>query len=174
MNKVEYFQEYPSRDQIPKNEYIFLSAPGGAGKTTVFKQLQAACRAKGVMIQCCAATTLAALLFDGAQTAHSLFNYPVVEEADIDPERIPECKLDHTQRLELLMESFHLMIEKSLKLSLESWKDGQNTNLFSFVLVIFIKFCLLLREDPNKKLLMHLFYHHLIGHILKKDIYLKI
>ena len=105
MNKVEKFQTYPSRDQIPKNEYIFLSAPGGAGKTTVFKQLQAACRAKGVMIQCCAATTLAALLFDGAQTAHSLFNYPVVEEADIDPERIPECKLDNTQRLELLMES---------------------------------------------------------------------
>ena len=55
------------------------------------------------MIQCCAATTLAALLFDGVQTAHSLFNYPVVEEAYIDPERIPECKLDNTQSLELLM-----------------------------------------------------------------------
>jgi ATP-dependent DNA helicase PIF1 len=58
------------------------------------------------MIQCCAATTLAALLFEGAQTAHSLFKYPVTEEADYDPERIPECKLNEKcQRLELLLET---------------------------------------------------------------------
>ena len=57
------------------------------------------------MIQCCAATTLAALLFEGATTAHSLFKYPVIDEADYDPEKIPECQLDNTQRLALLMET---------------------------------------------------------------------
>jgi hypothetical protein len=104
MNTVKKFQSC-NRDQIAEHEFIFLGAPGGAGKTTLFKQCQAACRAAGVMIQCCAATTLAALLFDGATTAHSLFKYPVVEEGDIDPEFIPQCKLDNTQRLALLMET---------------------------------------------------------------------
>jgi len=57
------------------------------------------------MIQCCAATTLAALLFEGATTAHSLFRYPVIEEIDKDPEFTPQCNLDGSQRLDLLMET---------------------------------------------------------------------
>ena len=91
-----------------------MGALGGAGKTTVFKQLQAACRAKGIMIQCCASTTLAALLFEGATTAHSLFRYPVTEEVDKDPEYLPECKLDGTQLLFSGM-NFRPMIENHMK-----------------------------------------------------------
>ena len=68
--------------------------------------MQAWCRAEGILINCCAATTLAALLFDGATTAHSLFKYPVVEDQDIDTECLPECKLEeNSERLELLKET---------------------------------------------------------------------
>ena len=89
-----------------ENVFNFISGPGGTGKTDLFKKLQAWCRAEGILINCCAATTLAALLFDGATTAHSLFKYPVVEDQDIDAECLPECKLDEkSERLELLMET---------------------------------------------------------------------
>ncbi len=46
------------------------------------------------MISICAATGLATLLFDGLTTAHSLFNYPVVEEDDVDDQDPPQCKFN--------------------------------------------------------------------------------
>ena len=93
-------------EQGKENVFNFISGPGGTGKTDLFKKLQAWCRAEGILINCCAATTLAALLFDGATTAHSLFKYPVVEDQDIDAECLPECKLDeNSERLELLKET---------------------------------------------------------------------
>jgi hypothetical protein len=101
--QINQFQFCSNREDFKNHEFYFLGALGGTGKTTVFKQLQAACRAKGIMIQCCASTTLAALLFEGATTAHSLFRYPVTEEVDKDPEYLSECKLDGSQRLDLLL-----------------------------------------------------------------------
>ncbi len=68
-----------------------ITGPGGAGKLAFFRKLHAACQAKGLLISICAATGLAALLFDGATTAHSLFNYPVEEEDDVDDQDHPEC-----------------------------------------------------------------------------------
>jgi len=66
------------RDSLSTHEFHFISGPGGTGKSALFKKLHAACRANGVLISICAATTLAALLFHGATTAHRLFSYPVV------------------------------------------------------------------------------------------------
>ena len=38
-----------------------------------------------------AQSSLAALSYDGATTAHSLFLYPVEDEDDIDDQNLPEC-----------------------------------------------------------------------------------
>jgi hypothetical protein len=45
---------------------------------------------KGLLIAICAATSLAALLFEGAVTSHSLFGYPVEDKNgvhDLNPTR---------------------------------------------------------------------------------------
>jgi hypothetical protein len=80
--------------------FVFISGPGGTGKTFLLKRLQAALRAAGKIIGVCASTSLAAQLFEGGQTAHSFFCYPVVDEDDND-EGVPQCRLDD-ERLELL------------------------------------------------------------------------
>jgi hypothetical protein len=49
------------------------------------------------LISICTATGLAALLFDGATTAHSLFNYPVEEEDDINNQDHPQCNFNKQQ-----------------------------------------------------------------------------
>ncbi len=42
----------------------------------------------------CAATSLAALNFDGATTAHSLFSYPVEDEIDVDNQDLATCNFN--------------------------------------------------------------------------------
>jgi hypothetical protein len=54
------------------------------GKSALFRKLHAACHSKGLLIAICAITSLAALLFEGAVTAHSLFGYPVEDKEDVD------------------------------------------------------------------------------------------
>ena len=41
----------------------------------------------------CASTTLAATMFEGAKTAHSLFKFPVSDDDEIDLENPNECRL---------------------------------------------------------------------------------
>jgi hypothetical protein len=48
------------------------------------EKLHAACCSKGLLIAICAATSLAALLFEGAVTSHSLFGYPVEDKDNVD------------------------------------------------------------------------------------------
>jgi hypothetical protein len=45
----------------------------------------------GLLISICAATSLAALLYEGATTAHSLFRYPVEDETDVDDQDLATC-----------------------------------------------------------------------------------
>ncbi len=54
--------------------FHFIGGPGGTGKSALFKKLHAACRMNGLLISICAATSLAALLNEGATTVHSLFS----------------------------------------------------------------------------------------------------
>jgi putative protein kinase ArgK-like GTPase of G3E family len=77
MNSIKDFKD-ANRHDITEHIFHFIGGPGGTGKLTLFKKLHAACRKNGLLISICAATTLAALHFDGATTAHSLFSYPVV------------------------------------------------------------------------------------------------
>ncbi len=51
----------------------------------------AACCNNGLLISICAATSLAALSFDGETTAHSLFSYPVEDETDVDDHDLATC-----------------------------------------------------------------------------------
>jgi hypothetical protein len=71
--------------------FHFIGGPGGTGKSALFKKLHAACRANGLLISICACTSLAALLFEGAMTSHSLFGYPVEDENDIDDQNLATC-----------------------------------------------------------------------------------
>ncbi len=54
------------------------------GKSALFRKLHTACRSKGLLIAICAATSLGALLFEGAVIAHSLFGYPVEDKDNAD------------------------------------------------------------------------------------------
>ena len=87
-----------------KSEFIFLSGPGGTGKTCLCEQLHAHFRSKGVLIRICASTSLAATLYKGAETAHSLFKVGVLDEAEREEDDVATCKLFKTERLELLKE----------------------------------------------------------------------
>src|SRR3546814_16233614 len=69
------------------------------------KRIVAEVRAQGGLALVCAATGLAATLYEGGTTAHSLFKIPIEDEADLeDEEHELKCKLPcNSQRLELLM-----------------------------------------------------------------------
>jgi hypothetical protein len=67
------------------------------GKSALFRKLHAACCSKGLLIAICAATSLAALLFEGAVTAHSLFGYPVEDEDNVDDLNPTRCKVKKEQ-----------------------------------------------------------------------------
>jgi Mrp family chromosome partitioning ATPase len=94
MESIDNSMVEAGRDDMTAHIFHIITGPGGTGKSALFRKLHAACRSKGLLISICAATGLAALLFDGATTAHSLFNYPVVEEDDVDDQDCPQCKFN--------------------------------------------------------------------------------
>ncbi len=53
--------------------------------------MHAACCNSGLLISICAAKSLAALSFDGATSAHSLFSYPVEDKTDVDDQDLATC-----------------------------------------------------------------------------------
>ncbi len=83
-----------NREDITKHEFNFIGGPGRTGKSALFKKLHAACRSHGFLISICAATSLAALSFEGASTAHSLFSYPVEDETDVDDQNLAMCNFN--------------------------------------------------------------------------------
>jgi hypothetical protein len=90
MNSIFGFRD-AHRDAMVEHKFHFIGGPGGTGKSALFKKLHAACRMNGLLISICAATSLAALLYEGATTAHSLFRYPVEDETDIDDQDLATC-----------------------------------------------------------------------------------
>jgi hypothetical protein len=73
-----------NQDDIIEHDFHFIGGPGGTGKLALFNKLHAACRNDGILIMICTATSLAALSYEGAITAHSLFLYSVEDETDVD------------------------------------------------------------------------------------------
>ena len=82
-----------NREDLQCHQFHFIGGPGGTGKSALFKKLHAACRSIGLLISICAQSSLAALLFNGATTAHTLFGYPVQDEDDIDDQNLAQCKI---------------------------------------------------------------------------------
>ena len=95
--------------EIGQKRFFFIDGPGGTGKTTVIKKIITKLRSQQKIVQVCASTTLAATLYDNAMTAHSLFKFPVEDEDEKDSEERTSCKLENTERLELLQET-HVII----------------------------------------------------------------
>jgi hypothetical protein len=73
------------------------------GKLALFKKLHAACHNNGILVTICAAASLAALSYEGATTAHSLFSYPVEDETDVDNQNLAECNF-YQERCDFLYE----------------------------------------------------------------------
>jgi len=91
MESIREFTTF-NRDDLQRHLFHFIGGPGGTGKSALFWKLHAKCRSMGLLISICAATSLAALLFNGATTAHALFGYPGEDEEDIDDHNLAECK----------------------------------------------------------------------------------
>ena len=67
-------------NDIPCNKTFLVHGKAGTGKTFLLKLVLAYVRSKGEIALACATTSLAALNYDGANTAHSLFEIPVQDE----------------------------------------------------------------------------------------------
>jgi hypothetical protein len=90
MNSIIDFKD-ANRDDITDHIFHFIGGPGGTGKLALFKKLHTTYPKIGQLKSICTATSLAALNFDGAATAHSLFSYPVEDETDVDNQDLATC-----------------------------------------------------------------------------------
>jgi hypothetical protein len=93
MESIVNFKDANQDDPI-KHNFHFIGGPGGTGKLALFKKLHAACQNNGILITICAAMSLAALSYEGATTAHSLFLYPVEDETDVDDQNLARCNFN--------------------------------------------------------------------------------
>jgi hypothetical protein len=96
MNSIEEFRN-TDQDLLTSHRFHFIGGPGRTGKSALFRKLHAACCSKGLLIAICAATSLAALSFEGAVTAHSLFGYPVEDKDNVDNLNPTQCKVKKEQ-----------------------------------------------------------------------------
>ncbi len=81
INSIDEFRN-TDRDFVTSHRFHFIGGPGGTGKSALFRKLHATCCSKDLLIAVCAATSFAALLFEGAVTAHSLFGHPAEDKDD--------------------------------------------------------------------------------------------
>jgi hypothetical protein len=102
MESIVNFKDANQDDTI-KQELHFRGGPGGMGKLVLFKKLHAACCNNDILIKICTATSLAALSYEGATTAHSLFLYPVEDETDVDDQNLAGCNFNQ-ERCDFLYE----------------------------------------------------------------------
>ena len=83
----------------------YIQGQAGSGKSTLAKKIISYCRSQGKLCAGCASTGLAATLYEGFETAHSLFKFPVVEDDEREVDSPVECNLlKCPNRLEYLRE----------------------------------------------------------------------
>jgi len=92
------------RPPNPPGVFEFVNGSAGCGKSSIAKKIIAFTRSKGLIAKGCAATNLAAQVYDDFVTAHTLFKLPVVEdnEKDLDDDVMISNVAMHPERLELL------------------------------------------------------------------------
>jgi hypothetical protein len=83
-----------NQDDTSKHDFHFIGSRRGMEKLALFKKLHAACHNNGILTTICTATSLAALSYEGATTAHSLFLYPVEDETDVDDQNLAGCNFN--------------------------------------------------------------------------------
>jgi hypothetical protein len=105
-----------NRDYTIKHDFHFIGSPGGTGKLALFKKMHAACRNNGILITICAATSLAALSYEGATMAHSLFLYPVEDETDIEDQNLAGC-IFNQERCDFLYEILFIFWDECIIIS---------------------------------------------------------
>jgi hypothetical protein len=96
MKSIDDFRD-TDWDLLTSHQFHFIGRPGGMEKSALFKKLHTACHSKGLLIAICAAASLAALSFEGAVTAHSLFGYPVEDEDNVDDLSPTQCEVMEEQ-----------------------------------------------------------------------------
>jgi hypothetical protein len=102
MESIVHFKDANQDDTI-KHNFHFIGGLCKTRKLVLFKKLHAACRNNGILITICAATSLAALSYEGATTTHSLFLYPVEDETDVDNLNLAGCNFNQ-ERCDFLYE----------------------------------------------------------------------
>jgi ATP-dependent DNA helicase PIF1 len=108
-NRVLEAMEKAKNEQ--QQQFVCIHGAAGTGKSIVCQKIAAHVRSQGKLVSICASTTLAATNFENADTAHSLFAYPVQDDADdddFDGDTLQECQLDskaYEERLELLLQT---------------------------------------------------------------------
>jgi hypothetical protein len=102
MKSIVNFKD-ANQDDIIKHDFHFVGGPGKTRILVLFKKLHAACCTYGILITICAATSLAALSYEGATMAHSLFLYPVEDETDVDDQNLAGCNFKQ-ERCDFLYE----------------------------------------------------------------------
>jgi hypothetical protein len=93
MESIVNFKD-ANQDDIIQHDFHFIGHPGRTGKLALFKKLHAACRNNGILTTICTATSLTALSYEGATTAHSLFLHPVEDETDVDDPNLAGCNFN--------------------------------------------------------------------------------
>jgi hypothetical protein len=102
MESIVNFKD-ANQDDIIKHDFHFIGGPGGTGKLALFQKLHAVCHNNGILITICTAMSLAALSYEGATTASSLFLYPVEDDTDVDDQNLAGCNFNQ-ERCDFLYE----------------------------------------------------------------------
>jgi len=91
--------------EIKSTRIFYIQGQAGSGKSTLAKKIIAYCRSRNKLCAGCASTGLAATLYDGFETAQSLFKFPVIEDDEREVDVPVECNLLRSpNRLEYLQE----------------------------------------------------------------------
>ena len=77
-NQLAVYNAVLTSVQNNEGKIIFLQSAEGGGKTYVCNTIAAAVHAIGTPVLCVASSTIAALLLDGSQTAHSRFKISIL------------------------------------------------------------------------------------------------
>ena len=85
------------------SKIYYIQGQAGSGKSTLAKKIISYCRSQAKLCAGCASTGLAATLYEGFETAHSLFKFPVIEDDEREVDSPIECNLSKSpNRLEYL------------------------------------------------------------------------
>ena len=103
VEQQEIFDEIINAVESKSTKIFYIQGQAGSGKTTLAKKIMAYCRSQQKLCAGCASTGLAASLYEGFETAHSLFKFPVIEDDEREIDTPVECNLlNSSNRLEYL------------------------------------------------------------------------